>query len=253
MRRRVYVWEIPVRLVHWVNVLSIVLLSLTGYFIGNPYLFIAPRESYAGFFMGTVRFVHFAAAFVFIASVLLRTYWAFAGNAYADWRGLFPFLSKDGRKNMLHAMQYYFFLRRDPPEVAGHNALAGLSYMFIVIFYGLIIFSGIALFGQLHPVGIWYTLTNWVFGILTMQQVRMAHHMIMWALLLFALYHVYVAWLIDMEEGNGLMSSIFSGFKFLRGNQEPDWIETSPPLADSQAFQRRKGSTGKIPVREDLG
>jgi Ni/Fe-hydrogenase 1 B-type cytochrome subunit len=28
-----------------------------------------------------------------------------------------------------------------------------------------------------------------------------------------------------MEEGNGLMSSIFSGYKFLPGNQQPDWIE----------------------------
>jgi Ni/Fe-hydrogenase 1 B-type cytochrome subunit len=228
-----------------------VLLSFTGYFIGNPYLFIASREPYAGFFMGTVRFVHFAVAFLFISSVLLRTYWAFAGNAYADWRGLFPFLSQDGRKNMLHAAQYYFFIRRDPPEVAGHNALASLSYMFIVILYGLITFTGIALFGQLHPVGIWYTLTNWVFGFVTMQQARMAHHMIMWALLLFALYHVYVAWLIDMEEGNGLMSSMFSGFKFLPRNQDLDWIEKSPPLTDGERFQRRKGSTAKKPVQGD--
>ncbi|MEI6180104.1 MAG: Ni/Fe-hydrogenase, b-type cytochrome subunit [Chloroflexales bacterium] len=251
MRRRVYVWEIPVRLTHWVNVLSIVLLSFTGYFIGNPYLFIAPRESYASFFMGTVRFVHFAAAFLFMGSVLLRTYWAFAGNAYADWRGLFPFLSKDGRKNMLHAAQYYFFFRRDPPEVAGHNALAGLSYMIIVILYGMIIFTGLALFGQLHPVSPWYTLTNWVFGFVTMQRVRIAHHMIMWALLIFAIYHVYVAWLIDMEEGNGLMSSMFSGFKFLPRNQDLDWIEKSPPLTDGATFQRRKGSTGKTPMQGD--
>lgn len=28
-----------------------------------------------------------------------------------------------------------------------------------------------------------------------------------------------------MEEGNGLMSSIFSGYKFLPKNQQPDWIE----------------------------
>jgi Ni/Fe-hydrogenase 1 B-type cytochrome subunit len=252
MRRRVYVWEIPVRLAHWVNALSITLLSVTGYFIGNPYLFVASRESYAGFFMGTVRFIHFAVAFIFLASVLLRTYWAFAGNAYADWRGLFPFLSKDGRKNMLHAAQYYFFLRRDPPEVAGHNALAGMTYAIIVALYGVITFSGLALFGQLHPGGIWYTLTSWSFAFLNMQQFRMVHHVVMYALIGFAIYHIYVAWLIDMEEGNGLMSSIFSGFKFLPKDQDLDWIEKSPPLTDGESFQRRKGSTAKRPVQGDL-
>jgi len=44
---------------------------------------------------------------------------------------------------------------------------------------------------------------------------RLAHHLIMWLLIAFALHHVYSAFLVDSEEGNGLMSSIFSGFKFI--------------------------------------
>ncbi len=252
MRRRIYVWEIPVRLVHWVNALSVLLLSITGYFIGNPWLFIARREAYAGFFMGTVRFTHFLVAFIFLASVLLRTYWAFAGNAYASWRGLFPFLTREGRKNMLHAAQYYFFLRRDPPETAGHNALAGMTYLLIVVLYGLIIFTGLALFGDLHPTSIWNTLTGWVFTFVTAQQIRLTHHAIMWALLIFALYHVYVAWLIDMEEGNGLMSSMFSGFKFLRRDQEPDWIEAQPePTPEPDEHSRRNGRPAPAPGQGD--
>ena len=47
----------------------------------------------------------------------------------------------------------------------------------------------------------------------------------MYLILAFVVHHVYAAWLIDMEEGNGLMSSIFSGYKFLPRNQQPDWIE----------------------------
>jgi Ni/Fe-hydrogenase 1 B-type cytochrome subunit len=231
MRQRIYVWQIPVRLTHWLNVISIVVLSFTGYFIGNPWLFVANRETYASFFMGTVRFVHFAAAFIFLASVLLRTYWAVAGNRWSSWRGLFPFLTRRGRKGMLHAIQYYFFLRRDPPETIGHNALAGGTYAIIVALYALITFSGLALFGVLHPASVWARLTGWVFLLLTTQQLRTLHHIIMYLLILFACYHIYVAWLIDMEEGNGLMSSIFSGYKFLRPHQAPDWIEPEPPAA----------------------
>ncbi len=228
MRRRVYVWEVPVRLTHWVNVMSIVVLSATGYYIANPYLEISQREPWGVYFMGTVRFVHFAAAFLFVASILLRTYWAFVGNRWASWRGLFPFLTKEGRKSMAHAFTYYFFLRRDPPETAGHNALAGTTYMIIVVLYFVVVFTGFALLGQLNPVSIWYPLTNWIYTFTTMQTVRLIHHAVMWLLITFAIYHIYVAWLIDMEEGNGLMSSIFSGFKFLRRNQEPDWIEGAP-------------------------
>ncbi|RME43222.1 MAG: Ni/Fe-hydrogenase, b-type cytochrome subunit [Chloroflexi bacterium] len=224
MRRRIYVWEIPVRLTHWVNVACIILLSFTGYFIANPYIRVSPREIYGQYFMGIVRYVHFSVAFVFIASLLLRTYWAFVGNEWASWRGLFPFLTREGRQAMADALRYYLFLRRQPPEVTGHNALAGMTYMVIVTLYFLIIFTGLALYGVLHPVGIIPALTGWVFGLFSVQTIRWIHHFIMYLLLAFAIHHVYSAWLVDLEEGNGLMSSIFSGFKFMPANTGPDWI-----------------------------
>lgn len=218
MLRRIYVWEIPVRLTHWVNVASIVILSLTGYYIGNPWILVSSREWYGPYFMGTVRFVHFVTAFVFVASLLLRTYWAFAGNEWASWRGLFPFLTKEGRKSLADAIGYYFFLRREPPEVVGHNALAGLTYAFIVFLYFLQTFTGFALLGEVNTNGIWFKLTGWVFTFVHNQALRQAHHIIMWLLIAFALHHVYSAFLVDSEEGNGLMSSIFSGFKFIHAD-----------------------------------
>jgi Ni/Fe-hydrogenase 1 B-type cytochrome subunit len=231
MRRRVYVWELPVRLTHWVNVASIVVLSFTGYYISNPYISVSPREPYGEAFMGLMRWGHFVWAYIFVASVLLRTYWAFAGNEWASWRGLFPFLTADGRHNMGQAFRYYFFLRREPPEVTGHNALAGMTYMIIVCLYLVQVMTGFALYGQLHPVGFWPSLTSWIFLILNTQTVRLIHHMVMYLLIAFAIHHVYSAWLVDMEEGNGLMSSIFSGFKFIPLDKKPDWIERAPKEA----------------------
>jgi Ni/Fe-hydrogenase 1 B-type cytochrome subunit len=215
MLRRLYVWEIPVRLTHWVNVLSIVVLSVTGYYIGNPWILVSNREWYGPFFMGNVRFIHFTFAFIFVASLALRTYWAFVGNEWASWRNLFPFLTADGRKALLDALKYYAFLRREPPEVIGHNALAGLTYAAIVTLYFIQVFTGFALLGETNPQGIWYQLTGWVFGIFPNQTLRLVHHLIMWLLIAFALHHVYSAFLVDSEEGNGLLSSIFSGFKFI--------------------------------------
>ncbi len=218
MLRRLYVWEIPVRLTHWVNVLSIVVLSFTGYYIGNPWILVSAREWYGPYFMGLMRFTHFVTAFVFIASLALRTYWAFIGNEWASWRGLFPFLTADGRKSLGDALKYYLFLRREPPEVVGHNALAGLTYGVIVFLYFLQTVTGFALLGEVNTSGIWYQLTGWIFRFVSNQALREIHHLIMWLLIAFAVHHVYAAMLIDNEEGNGLMSSIFSGFKFIHAN-----------------------------------
>jgi len=33
---RVYVWEIPIRVYHWLNALCILVLCVTGYMIGQP-------------------------------------------------------------------------------------------------------------------------------------------------------------------------------------------------------------------------
>jgi hypothetical protein len=102
--------------------------------------------------MGIMRYTHFVTAFVFIASLLLRTYWSIVGNEWASWRGLFPFLTADGRKALADAFKYYFFLRREPPEVIGHNALAGLTYAFIVFLYLLQTVTGFALLGEVNTV-----------------------------------------------------------------------------------------------------
>ncbi len=218
MLRRVYVWEIPVRLTHWVNVACIVVLSFTGYYIGNPWIAVSSQEWFGPYFMGIMRFTHHVTAFIFVASLLVRTYWAFVGNEWASWRGLFPFLTAEGRKSLGDALRYYFFLRREPPEVIGHNALAGLTYAFIVTLYFIQVFTGFALLGTENTAGIWYRLTGWVFLFINAPVIRLVHHIIMWLLIAFALHHVYSAFLVDAEEGNGLFSSIFSGFKFIHVN-----------------------------------
>ena len=39
----VYVWELPVRIAHWAIFVSMVVLSVTGVYIGNPFM-VAPGE-----------------------------------------------------------------------------------------------------------------------------------------------------------------------------------------------------------------
>ncbi len=205
----VYVWEVPVRLTHWVNVLAILVLSGTGFYIGNPIL------GGSVSLMAWMRGVHRITAWVFVASLALRTYWAFAGNDWASWRELFPYLTREGRRVMARTFLYYTFLRREPPGTVGHNPLAGLAYSAVVTLMFLQITTGFAL-QSLGGAGWRRVLFGWIFSFVSLQGVRLAHHLIMWLLLGFMVHHVYSSLLMDAEEKNGLMASIFSGYKFVR-------------------------------------
>ncbi|MGY3461685.1 hypothetical protein ACVWW5_007135 [Bradyrhizobium sp. LM3.4] len=59
-RPAVYVYEAPVRICHWVNAFSTIVLMVTGYLIGTPLPSIEGEAS-ANFVMGYIRFAHFAA------------------------------------------------------------------------------------------------------------------------------------------------------------------------------------------------
>ena len=59
---RVYIWERPVRLYHWVTVVSMLVLIATGLIVGRPPAFMTTGDASASQWFGTVRFVHFAAA-----------------------------------------------------------------------------------------------------------------------------------------------------------------------------------------------
>ena len=86
----VYVWQYPLRLVHWGMVISIGVLAVTGYYIHDPYII---GQSNQPFLMGWFRFVHEAFGMAFLALFLLRVYLFFGGNKWVGWRQYIP-LSK---------------------------------------------------------------------------------------------------------------------------------------------------------------
>ncbi len=211
-----YVWEVPVRVTHWVNFFAILILAATGLFIGSPRNLAHETSQYV---MGWVRFVHFVAGYAFAISVISRIYWMFRGNRYASWREFFPFLTADGRRNMFAIFRYYTFLARKVPHPVGHNALAGLAYMVVFIFYLVMIFTGFALYAEHAPRSVMHVATSWLFVFFSNQGLRLTHHLVMWFLLAFAIHHVYSAWLMDIKEKGRVMSSIFSGYKVVKAGK----------------------------------
>jgi len=206
-RVRLYVWQVPVRLTHWVTAACIVILSVTGGYIADPFL-IPP----GGSVMTTIRAIHMAAAFTFLASGVVRTYWLLAGNRWARWSAFIP-TSWYQATEVFRQAGFYMFIRKEIPKVLGHNQLAAGAYL--VLFFLLLVetVTGFALDGLLgsEPGATGF---GWLVGLLGPQLVRVIHHLSMWLILAIALFHVYSCILVDHIEKNGLLSSIVSGYKF---------------------------------------
>lgn len=206
----IYVWEIPVRVTHWLNVLAMVTLCATGIFIGHP---LSIGESTSAYAMGWIRFVHFTAAYIFAIGLAVRAYWSLVGNKYSNWRTFFPYTSKEDRKRMLATLRYYCFLDRKLPHVVGHNAVAASSYFLVFLLYLGMIITGFTLYSEHAPNGTMHRLFGWITTIISNQSLRLIHHSFMWLLIGFIINHVYSCWLMDIKERGGIISSMFSGYK----------------------------------------
>ncbi len=214
--RRLYVWEFPVRLYHWVNAICVVLLIATGFIIGRPIPITYANEAYQQYWFGTVRFIHFVAAFVFFFNFLVRIYWGFVGNRYARWRNFIP-LTRAQWREMVEVLKVDI-LQTDIKEriSIGHNALAGLIYFLSFLVFLFQAFTGFALYSSMSS-SFLPRLFAWVVPLMGGDfAVRQWHHMFMWFFVVFIIIHVYLVFYHDYVEGRGTTSSMVGGWKFER-------------------------------------
>lgn len=218
--RWVYLWEWPIRAMHWTAVLALLVLVVTGLYIGKPY-FMTSGEASAHYLMGWVRFTHFAAAAVLVMTAIVRAYWLFMGNRYERLPALFPVRPRDWA-NLVRMVKFYLMIKPEQaPRYLGHNPLQQLSYTAIYGVAAIMVATGFALYGQSNPGGLIYSLTNWIGPLLGgMQVVRFVHHVLTWAFLIFIPIHVYLAIRADHLERTGVISSIISGGRFVPADHD---------------------------------
>jgi Ni/Fe-hydrogenase 1 B-type cytochrome subunit len=213
--RRVYVWELPVRIYHWLNALVIVALVATGFYIANPLAIMSQKEAVDQFTMGWVRYVHFAAAYLFFFNFHYRIYWGFVGNKYANWRQFIP-VSKRFFEEMWQVFKMDILMLKGKEHVSiGHNPMAGFIYFFTFLAFMVQCLTG---FGLYAPMSDWWLpqLFAWVPSAFGGDIVcRQIHHWTMWFFILFAIIHVYLVFYHDYVEGRGEMSSMGGGYKFI--------------------------------------
>lgn len=218
---RVEMWPLALRIQHWLNLILIIALSMTGYYIMNPFFGPAVGQD-TGYLFGIIRFIHFAAGFAWIVLALWRlSLLIFAKQRQMRWRSLWPIYNKQDAVNMWEQVKYYLFMSKHGPTHIGHNALQQFTYTGI---YGLCIIqilTGLALYGLYDQYNIvWVILSypiHW-FGIPT---IRLFHAIIMFIIWAFVVLHVYLAFRADALERHGGVSAMINGGVWMPSGTKP--------------------------------
>lgn len=122
------VWDLPTRLFHWINFTSVIMLIFMGLvMLFKKELGITGTEAKIG-----IKTVHVVIGYVFVANLAIRIIWGFIGNKYARWRALVP---TGGHMDTIR--NYMNSIKQDRPlQYAGHNPLGQLAI--VVMFLCLI-------------------------------------------------------------------------------------------------------------------
>lgn len=218
----VYVYEWPVRIWHWLNVLAVCVLCVTGYFIATP-LPTVSGEAYDSYLMGYMRFIHFTAGYILAIAFLLRVYMAFVGNHHAREMFTLPLLRKSFWREVVYMLKWYTFLIPYPHRYVGHNPMSRIS---MVLFSGLMffmIFTGFAMYGEGTLVGSWAHIlfTSWMIPLFGNNAMNLHtwHHFGMWFMIIFVIVHVYAAIREDIVGRQSIISTMISGYRFFRDDE----------------------------------
>lgn len=214
----VYVYEAPVRIWHWVTALCMLVLAVTGYFIGSPPPSLSGEAS-DHFLFGWIRLLHFGAGQVLAVAFLLRVYWAFVGNSHARQLFVPHFLTPRWYGAIVDELKWYLFLEKRPVEYVGHNPLAHISmFLMFVLPVIFMMLTGFALYSE--GMGIdswWYAAFGWVLRVIgNSMTVHTLHHIGMWILVVFSIIHLYIAVREDIVRRQSTLSTMVSGWRLFK-------------------------------------
>lgn len=210
-----YIFSPWLRIFHWVMVLCVITLFFTGLYIGNPGFGALPGREPTElvtniFAMEMVRKIHFVAAFLLIASVVLRLYGALRNRGD---RLLPKFWHKGYWEGLFWGIKHYLFL---PSEHRFYlrNSLARTAYAGVYVVLAILGITGIAMYIQIYPTSLVAKVFNPFNLVFTEYITHYIHHLCAWFMMIFMVMHVYLAFRADLTEHNGEISAMFSGVKY---------------------------------------
>lgn len=231
------VWQLPVRIFHWINAVAIMGMIATGLVILNgKFLSIGSDGKIV------LKIIHVYLGYGLIANLLIRLVWGFIANRYANWANLLLLDRVYWRRLVAYCRG---FINKDSALYAGHNPLGQL--MVLALFLLLLIQSvtGLILAGTdvyMPPLGGWVEESireSADFPLIagskenidlekykTMRELRKpvitTHYYVFYILVIAVFFHILGVVVTEIRERSGLVSGMITGSKVF--HQRPnDW------------------------------
>ena len=179
---------LPFVITHWINLVAMVFLILSGILIHFPIL---PTT------MGVARGLHVFFGFVIFINCVVRIIMAFfvksaptggTREQVKDYKTWLP--QADNRHQGGAWVKYYLFVKKDHPLGAKLGVPQKLSYLLIPILIILMFISGLCLWSTTANIPFFAGLTAAVGGAMSM---RLLHYVGMYVFIIFIFIHVYLA------------------------------------------------------------
>ena len=205
-------WSIAIRINHWLMVLSIFILIVTGFYIASPFTVYA-GETIDKFLMGYARYVHLLAGFTLVFIFFWRIYLAFFSRFHADWKDFFAWTDFG---NFWKQIKFYLFISQERPA---HNYLYGplqsIAYGGLLAMLFVFVVTGLILAGAEYHLGV----TSWFYMVVHpienliggLAVTRWIHHIFTWFMIIFIVVHIYMAFWYDVVLKEGTVSSMIGG------------------------------------------
>jgi len=213
-------WSLAIRVNHWLMVISIFGLIVTGFYIAHPFTVVA-GETISKFYMGYARYLHLMCGIILTFVFIWRIYLMFFSHFHADWK---DFLAWTDFKNFWTQIKFYLLISEKRPE---HNylygplqsiAYAGLLMLLLVLIVTGLILSGVDYSGGV--IGFFYTVLHPIQNLIGgLAIVRLIHHIFTWLIILFVVVHIYMAFWYDIVFKEGTISSMVSGRVFRKAHE----------------------------------
>ncbi len=223
------VWERPVRLFHWINVICVIGLIGVGLVI-----YFNKNLGVSGDGKILLKTIHVYIGYLFALNLMFRFVWFFLGNQYARLSAVLPF-GKAHRRSLSHYLQA--MKSGNPPNYLGHNPVARLMVALLFLLLTAQMTTGLVLAGTdlyMPPFGSqiaeWVSETGNAADVTAGSKVKVNEvayaemrsfrkpfitvHKYAFNLLLIAIVlHVAGVAVSEIREGGGLVSALFTGKK----------------------------------------
>jgi len=227
------VWDLGVRLFHWINVICVLGLIALGVAILNDKALGVSNDGKI-----LLKTVHVWIGYVFATNLLWRLVWAFIGGTHARWREILP-----GGRGYVAALRRYVaaLWSGAHPQYLGHNPIGRIAVTLLLLVLLTQAVTGLALAGTdlfMPPIGA--KVAGWVAaaGVEPSSLVPYAPDMydkdayaamremrapIIWIhgygfylLLILGAIHIFAVVVTEVRGGGNLISAMFTGKKIMR-------------------------------------